>query len=102
MLTNSIINSRDVYFMDDIPEAIDTSFFYSNTIDSLFNYSNLLIERKIINIQQINSNYINNNNNNNINKNAYNNINNINHNNNKHNVGEMLKYSKDYVHYALL
>ena len=42
IFTSSIITARDVYFMEDIPGTIDTSFFSSKTIDSIFIYSNRL------------------------------------------------------------
>eukprot|EP00833_Pecoramyces_ruminatium_P018262 jgi/Orpsp1_1/1192294/evm.model.d7180000092057.2 len=52
--TKSIINVRDVYFMEDIPGTVDTPFFSSKIIDSLLPYSDFSIEGEKDNIQSKN------------------------------------------------
>ena len=42
--TNSIISARDVYFIEDMPGTINTTFFCDKYIDSLINFRDLLID----------------------------------------------------------
>jgi len=79
--TNSVVTSRDVYFMEDMPGTTTTTFFCYKFIDSIINFKDFLTEGESIS----NNNYnihsqLNNPTNNNYN---YNNNNNNNNNNNK-------------------
>ena len=47
--TNSIVTSRDVYFMEDMPETINKTFFCEKYIDSIINFKDFLIEEESIN-----------------------------------------------------
>jgi hypothetical protein len=42
--TNSIITARDVYFLEDMPGTINTTFFCNKYIDSIIDFKDLLIE----------------------------------------------------------
>jgi len=67
--TNSIISVRDVYFLLKTCQVLfDTTFFCDKYIDSIINFSDLLIEGKYSDIDSnsLNSNYNLNYNNNNI------------------------------------
>jgi len=86
--TNSIVTSRDVYFMEDMPGTINTTFFCDKYIDSIINFKDSLIEGESINDNnnihsQLNNPLNNNNNNNNNNYNYNNKYNNNNYDNNK-------------------
>ena len=45
--TNSIVTSREVYFMEDMPGTINTTFFCDKYIDSIINFKDSLIEGKV-------------------------------------------------------
>ena len=47
--TNSIVTSRDVYFTEDMPGTINTTFFCDKYIDSIINFKDSLIEGESIN-----------------------------------------------------
>ena len=81
--TNSIISARDVYFMENIPGSIETTFLSNDSVDSLFDFDNSQIqgEHSDNNSQFMNNQNLNNNLNNN-NSNTKNiNMNNSNNNN---------------------
>jgi len=42
--TNSIITARDIYFLEDMPSTINTTFFCNIYIDSIIDFKDLLIE----------------------------------------------------------
>jgi len=107
--TNTIITARDVYFLEDMPGTINTTFFCNKYIDSIIDFKDLLIEGESNNSNDImndlqlknplnNNNYsdMNNNNNNDLNNNNLfnnNNLNNNNHlnnnNNNSNNINDI-------------
>jgi len=74
--TNSIVTARDVYFMEEVPGTINTSFFINKYIDSVIDFQYSLIEgennfssdndniqlKNLSNPQQHNNNNNNNNN----------------------------------------
>ena len=68
--TNSIISARDVYFMENIPGSIETTFLSNDSVDSLFNFDNSQIQgehsdnnSQFMNNQNLNNNLNNNNSN---------------------------------------
>jgi len=50
--TNSVVTSRDVYFMEDMPGTINTTLFCVKFIDSIINFKDSFIEGENISNNQ--------------------------------------------------